>query len=795
MLLRVVNNTVIAEQYSAEEYRWLDENTTYGADRWSPRDKRIVTQALHLLKGKKPTFPAGLLRMVITQAEVDDVKLDVVEQPQLLVADSAANIEWLDDTQKRAFRRAVVKRNGILKLATGSGKCLGIDTPVMLYDGRVIPVQHVKAGDTLMGADSKPRTVLSTTTGYGQLYSITPRKGKPWVCNDVHVLTLKHTVSNAIEDIPLDEFLLKNTTYKHCMKQFFVPVDFPEKNLPVDPYFLGVWFGDGSKSLNTNGELNQVAVSKPDKEIYDACMSAATLHGLTVKTNTYKSCPTYRLTAGHQGDRKNTLLMQMRSLLGTKLCVPHEYLTGSRGQRMAFLAGWLDTDGSLQAGTYDIVQKREDYADAICFVARTLGLQATKAVKTLSNYGDYYRVTISGDTECLPLRIARKRAAARQQKKDVTKTGFTVEAIGTGTYYGFQLDGDGRFLLGDCTVTHNTEIAVALMFAHKCNCLFLVHKTNLLHQTAERFFLRTGERAGMIGDSVFVPGRVTIATYQTLTKMLLGSRRKEILTFLESIGIVVADECHVVPSNTAYTIVMACKRAELRIGLSATPLERTDQRSIYAVAALGPIMFKVNAAASIESGRLVAPTIRMLRCMHPRATGNWQAVYRRYVLENDLRNALIARAVKAAAKPCFVFVKQLQQGTALLKAIRRAGINADFVNGSHSTEQRKAAIKKLVRHDIDVIVTTPVFQEGVDVPALASVVMAGGGASHIAALQSIGRALRTNDGKSSAEVWDIYDVNIASLQKHSEARATAYRSEGHTVLIGSFELGFVEMKR
>ena len=461
MHLRVVNNTVVAEQYSAEEYRWLDENTTYGCDRWSVREKRIVTQALHLLKGKKPTFPAGLLRMVTAQAEVDDVQLNVIDQPQLLAVDTTADIGWLDDTQKKAFNRALVKRNGILKLATGSGK---------------------------------------------------------------------------------------------------------------------------------------------------------------------------------------------------------------------------------------------------------------------------------------------------------------------------------------------TEIAVALMYAHKCNCLFLVHKTNLLHQTADRFFKRTGERAGIIGDSVFVPGRVTIATYQTLTKMLLGARRKETLAFLESIGIVVADECHVVPSNTAYTIVMACKKAELRIGLSATPLERSDQRSIYAIAALGPIMFKVNAAHSISTGRLVAPTIRMVRCVHPSNRGGWQFVYRKFVLENDARNALIAHAVKLAAKPCFVFVKQLQQGAMLLKTIRRAGINAEFVNGSHNTEQRKAAIKKLVRHDIDVIVTTPVFQEGVDVPSLASVVMAGGGASHIAALQSIGRALRANDGKTSAEVWDIMDLGINSLQKHAEARATAYRNEGHKVLVGSFEQGFKEVK-
>ena len=82
----------------------------------------------------------------------------------------------------------------ILMAPTNAGKCLGKDTPVMMADGRITVVQDVRPGDQLMGPDGQPRNVLSTTRGHGRLFRIVPKSGgDPWVCNDVHVLSLKAT--------------------------------------------------------------------------------------------------------------------------------------------------------------------------------------------------------------------------------------------------------------------------------------------------------------------------------------------------------------------------------------------------------------------------------------------------------------------------------------------------------------------------------------------------------------------------------------------------------------------------
>src|SRR5690242_6451962 len=80
--------------------------------------------------------------------------------------------------------------NAFIDAAAGAGKCLGVDTPVLRFDGTVVAVQDVVPGDLLMGPDSRPRCVLSISTGYGLLYRITPIKGMPWVCNAGHIMTL-----------------------------------------------------------------------------------------------------------------------------------------------------------------------------------------------------------------------------------------------------------------------------------------------------------------------------------------------------------------------------------------------------------------------------------------------------------------------------------------------------------------------------------------------------------------------------------------------------------------------------
>ena len=87
--------------------------------------------------------------------------------------------------------------------------------------------------------------------------------------------------------------------------------------------------------------------------------------------------------------------------------------------------------------------------------------QLTCAIKRLHAS---HRLILSGHLDQIPSRVPRRKVPPRLQIKDALRTGFDAVPIGDGDYFGFQLDGDGRFLLGDFTVTHNTACTKAILY-------------------------------------------------------------------------------------------------------------------------------------------------------------------------------------------------------------------------------------------------------------------------------------------------------------------------------------------
>jgi superfamily II DNA or RNA helicase len=164
------------------------------------------------------------------------------------------------------------------------------------------------------------------------------------------------------------------------------------------------------------------------------------------------------------------------------------------------------------------------------------------------------------------------------------------------------------------------------------------------------------------------------------------------------------------------------------------------------------------------------------------------------IVESTERNAGVVETCRNAPKPCMLFVKKIEHGRALKIELEQAGLRAEFVWGDKSTQQRDAAVERLERGDADVLIASVVFQEGVDVPSLRSVVIASGGRSVIAALQRVGRGMRTDDGKKMTfQVFDFLDQGSPMLERHSRRRMNTYVREGYrTVLQG--EHGSVEYK-
>jgi hypothetical protein len=385
------------------------------------------------------------------------------------------------------YKRAPFRQRRRLILAPRDhGKCLALGTLVLMFDGRRVPVEQVREGDLLMGPDSKPRRVLGTTRGRGPLIRVVPAKGDPWTCNDEHILTVEERGTGdarqdgmrrrartawsaekgrrVIKDISVKEWMASSKWFKSTHRQFSVGVDFAQQDpLPVDPYFLGVWLGDGDK------DWQRVAITTADPEIVQLVEDTAKLYGLAVRPPTPTQRYRYRLVnATGRGPRRgqNPLLAALHQITGRDFTVPARYLTASRSDRAAFLAGWIDTDGNVMQGGYEVTQKRLDYAEAICFLARSLGLRATMTEKRVDGRL-YWRIGIRGRCWEIPVRIARKKLPGRELSFDPTRTNFRLEQIGDGEWAGFMVDGDGRFLLGDFTVTHNSHVLAWVVPLHR----------------------------------------------------------------------------------------------------------------------------------------------------------------------------------------------------------------------------------------------------------------------------------------------------------------------------------------
>ena len=141
----------------------------------------------------------------------------------------------------------------------------------------------------------------------------------------------------------------------------------------------------------------------------------------------------------------------------------------SVSQSRYVLAGLIDTDGSLCKSGYDYITKSKRLAEDVVFICRSVGLAAymNECKKSCQNgfTGNYYRVSISGDCSIIPCRCERKRSQARKQIKRVDVTGFSIEAVGSGDYFGFELDGDHLYLDGYFVRHHNSgkSIIVAMI--------------------------------------------------------------------------------------------------------------------------------------------------------------------------------------------------------------------------------------------------------------------------------------------------------------------------------------------
>jgi GTPase len=434
-----------------------------------------------------------------------------------------------------------------------AGKCVLPLTPIIMYDGTIKLAKDIKINDVLMGDDSTHRKVLELHSGSTNMYEIQQTRGDNYTVTENHILTLKFglptirkykktyivishigngvlrrnhfktyeesethlsTIKDNIEtvDISVKDYITKGKNWKDMFLGYSVPVEFEEKNIDLDPYFLGAWLGDGTSSNNSITNIDQEILEKlqeicvKNKWIMKKIKNTITysfsglgkeitrstnklgINGLTIHKNKYifkwhtknnlKKQKTFKTKndaitfINNCNDRKVVLnnavtdYLRKYNLINNKH-IPYQYLYNTRNIRLQVLAGLIDTDGYMDNNCYFITQKNERLAKDICYLARSLGFKTIykQRVKRCKNSKSnpmhedvYYENTISGEgLHEVPVVLQRKKISKWNSNIRPLMTTIKVVSVGIKEYNGFTLDDNGRFLLGDFTVTHNSS--------------------------------------------------------------------------------------------------------------------------------------------------------------------------------------------------------------------------------------------------------------------------------------------------------------------------------------------------
>lgn len=451
---------------------------------------------------------------LVNRVKMDPIKYDtpldtkiVLDAGKVVERVSAHTTFQLSEDQMRAVQGALDHSVSVISGSAGVGKCLLIGTKVLMFDGSIRPVEELKIGDQLMGPDSKPRNILSTCVGIGDTYEVIPAKGKSFICNSNHILTLKglnpsirycsngnnpyiliftvegirrskcfKTEQEAIKymsdlqddifDIPLNEYMKRAAIQQKFSNLFHVGINFPEREVPFDPYIIGFWLGDGIHDRPGFAIGDIEIVNEIRRIIKDYGLKMMQIGVDKIMYNISSTGDNY----GKNGANKFINTLRDLNLLHNKH-IPDIYKINSRTVRLKVLAGLIDSDGYNTCNCIEITQKNVRLSKDIEYLAFSLGFMITRneCEKSCMHLGEkftgiYQRMHITGKgLEEIPVILERKRCVERKRVKEATCSKFKVKHVGNGIYRGFELDGDGRFLLGDFLVTHNSTVVGQVM--------------------------------------------------------------------------------------------------------------------------------------------------------------------------------------------------------------------------------------------------------------------------------------------------------------------------------------------
>jgi superfamily II DNA or RNA helicase len=604
----------------------------------------------------------------------------------------------------------------ILEVPCGRGKCLGLNTPILMYDGTIKMVQDVCVGDVLMGDDSTPRNVLSLARGRETMYKVCSLEDdEGYIANESHILSLQFrdfmgnkNKNTQTVDISISQFLKLPEKIRKNFYGYRVAIDFNGvQSIPEDPYKMGQFIGN-----NRNGD-----------ERYQR--------------------------------------------------IPHIYKINSRQVRLNLLAGIVESNCCcLKANRYIITYDNSEFIDDVIFVARSLGISAKRFLTEQNIRGcSLYGTPISS----VPVENSPNIALYRKKVVDNLHYRFTITQLGEDDYYGFEIDGNRRFVLGDFTVTHNTIMALNICSVLQKKTLILVHKEFLMNQWIERIsdFVPSARVGKIQGPKFDIEDKdIVIGMIQTIYNRSYSPKA------FDSFGLTIIDEVHRIGSEEFSKTLFKISTAYM-LGISAT-VERKDGLTNILYMFIGPKIYEE------ERKESSVVEVRAMFYEHPDETYSTE--------EFDFRgkikySTMVSKISDFPPRQRFIVtiledlvqenpskqIMVLSHKRDLLDYLDESVTKKGFASCGQYVGGMKQSALQITEGKQIVLATYAMAAEALDIKTLNTLVMV---SPKTDIIQSVGRILRTESaGKIIVDIVDSHEV----FQNQWKRRKTFYRKSSYCI--------------
>lgn len=502
------------------------------------------------------------------------------------------------DYQHEALAAWIKADHGILEAAPAYGKAQPVDEVVLTPSGWQ-PIGELKVGDQVIGSDGRPCAVTGVFPQGQRPVRILRFSDGASVRADVDHLWAVKNSSDLRRNRPwrtLTTQQIQETLLEPCGESRWrvplVEVQEEDKDLPLDPYVLGVLIGDGCFAEYLSSPL----LTSEDDEVVEAvnlrlpdgfrCGPVRSMGG---------RAPSYRISrprgecSGATSQVKETLRhLGLWGCLSYTKFIPPAYLAGSAQQRRELLMGLMDTDGWTKGSQLSTAS--EQLALGVVQLVRSLGGTARLTEKTTSySYRGEMRDgraahMVTMKLSFTPFRLSRKIAVyERRRRTPPCRKIVAVEDAGTAECVCISVDApDHLYVTHDYVVTHNTFVGIATLMAQRQRTLVLVPTDNLAGQFIDRFrkgspnpggdgflpYTNCEEMEDRLGTPVIKRLRtaedlapINVATWQTF---LSESGQQLLKKLSKQYGVVMCDEAHVFaaprPSQVINSFHAKCKR-------------------------------------------------------------------------------------------------------------------------------------------------------------------------------------------------------------------------------------------